>query len=204
MLRQFGFHVMSIFLIILLVNSSASAFPRSLTKTKPEILQSWQSDISTLKPDDIPVPIPFSLRLPFPWTLTYGTWAAQKGEFQSYFSFKIVQDRVTQERHLLVRQIDAVSCSVIARGIGIVKNDSMSAKMRNLTDGRNYSLNLSSLPESVLPKQISVTPIHGRAMILSITTSCPQPETFNMGLHKMANQLDFDCNSDNDFGKLAF
>lgn len=47
--------------------------------------QSWRSDISTLKPDDIPVPIPLSLRLPFPWELTQGIWRAKKGEFQSCF-----------------------------------------------------------------------------------------------------------------------
>ncbi|MBL7672219.1 MAG: hypothetical protein JNM39_17195 [Bdellovibrionaceae bacterium] len=204
MLRRFGFHGMSSLLFLLLVNSFSFATPSRVTETKPAIQQSWQSDVSTLKPDDIPVPIPFSLRLPFPWTLTYGTWAAQKGEFQSYFSFKIIQERGSQERQILVRQIDAVSCSVIARGIGFVKNDSMSAKMLNLVDGRSYILDLTSLPESVLPKQISATPIRGRAMILSITTSCLGQETFHMGLHKMANQLDFDCNSDHDFGKLAF
>jgi hypothetical protein len=49
MLRRFGFHGMSSLLFLLLVNSFSFATPSRVTKTKPAIQQSWQSDISTLK-----------------------------------------------------------------------------------------------------------------------------------------------------------
>lgn len=205
MLRQVGLKIILGSLFLSLISFLPLTGQQGLANAKSELRQSWQSDISTLKPDDIPVPIPFSLRLPFPWSISQGTWSAKKGDFHSYFSFNIIQNRITQEKQFVVRQIDAVSCAVIARGMGTVKANSMSAKMRNLVDGRSYRLDLSSFPEAVLPKQISVSPIHGHAMILSITIACQDhQQTFDMGIQKMTHELDFNCDAQNDFGSPAF
>lgn len=163
--------------------------------------QSWRSDISTLKPDDIPVPIPLSLRLPFPWELTQGIWRAKKGEFQSYFSFRLIRSQGTQENQIIIRQIDAVTCDVIAMGIGKVKSNVMAADMHNMVDNRDYSLGLISFSELNVPPQMAVKPIHGKVMVLSIQPECSGNDSpiFYMGLQRAEEQRDFDCNAERDF-----
>ncbi len=80
---------------------------------------------------DRPVPWPWGLEQPFPWNDIQGMWkiADDAGVPMSYFTFKVVGGKKTGIKQLVVQQMDAYTCDVIARGVGIELNDVLRAQM---------------------------------------------------------------------------
>lgn len=176
-----------IILSLVFCTLAATALPSEVPR------QSWTSDISNLTPLDRPVPIPWGAKLPFPWTIIQGTWMAEKGGFKSYFSFRVIKDRSSKEKQVLVSQIDAVTCDIIALGTGIATNKTVSAQMRNVIDGRIYSLALNSFEENVLPEELNTKSINGQAVLMSISLVNTNTLPHYLGIQKMTNRLDLNC-----------
>lgn len=152
------------------------------------------SDVNLIRPDDRPVPLPWGAQLPFPWQTAKGVWFAHKGEFRSFFSFKIVKNVSSQEKHLQVVQIDADSCEVVSKGMGILSHHTIYAQMRNLGDKRVYTLGLTSFPAKDLPKELVETPIGGKAIVMSISLIGGQDyQTHYLSMAKVSELSKFKC-----------
>ncbi len=66
--------------------------------------------------DNRPVPWPWSMAQPFPWTDIQGVWKVQQDDYTSYFSLKVVRQKATGLRQLQVKQYDGATCRVLATG----------------------------------------------------------------------------------------
>ncbi len=93
------------------------------------IAASAHASSSTLH--DHPVPWPWGLEQPFPWNDIQGMWkiADDAGVPMSYFTFKVVSGKKSGIKQLVVQQMDAATCEVIAKGVGIELNDVLRAQM---------------------------------------------------------------------------
>lgn len=85
---------------------------------------------------------PWSSRQPFPWSDLQGTWKVEKDDYVSYFIFRVVQVKAGVKQ-VQIRQIDGISCRVIASGVGLEKGSLVYAQMTSRA-GKVYRLNLSA------------------------------------------------------------
>ena len=148
--------------LLLLMGFKAVASDRSILPPPARV------DTNLLIQDDRFVPWPWSLRKTFPWTMMAGTWLAQNGNFQSYFTFKITRD--AQMRRFEVRQIDVVTCKEVAFGQGSASHtqNNILTDMFYIGVRQAYSIYVRSYDYSGPTKDINVSPIDGQVVLLSI------------------------------------
>lgn len=118
--------------------------------------------------DNRPVPWPWAMAQPFPWTDIQGLWKVEQGDFTSYFALKVVRQKSTGVRQLQVKQFDGDTCKVISTGVGIERNQRVLAQMTSRA-GTTYRVQLTAFNE----KDVSVTPVKGTiptqgVMVLSL------------------------------------
>lgn len=140
--------------------------PTEVEPTLPVILP---IDSEVLEPtkDDF-VPWPWGLEMPFPWSFVQGVWNAQKGEFKSYFSFRVVQPAQHGFlRKLEVRQIDPLTCEVLAEGVGFETDRVVRAQMTTV-EGLSFRVTLRAFHEKSIPFSLDLKPINNQYMVLSV------------------------------------
>lgn len=120
--------------------------------------------------DNRPVPWPWTLAQPFPWTDIQGLWKVDNGDFVSYFALKVVRLKSTGLRQLQVKQYDGETCKVLATGVGLERNQRVFAQMTSRA-GDTYRVQLTAFSEKDAP----VVPLKGnlptqRVMVLSMGT----------------------------------
>ncbi len=152
-----------------------------LTNTPPA-----RVDTNLLTQDDRFVPWPWSLRKTFPWAVIEGTWLAQNGAFQSYYTFKI--GREGDLRRFVVRQIDMKTCHEVAFGQGYAsrgRNNIMVA-MDYISVRQTYGIYVRSYEYGGPLEDNSISPIDGQVMMLSIQ---PQGRTdyVHFAISKISN-----------------
>ncbi len=147
-------------------------------------------DTNLLVQDDRFVPWPMSIRRTFPWAMMEGTWLAQNGEFQSYYTFKITRDG--QIRHFEVRQIDVMTCQEVSSGHGSATRGQsrINAEMFYLNVRQSYGFFVRSFQYAGPIKDIGVSPIQGQVMMLYI-----QPEGRNNYVHFVISKLSNDSSA---------
>lgn len=128
-------------------------------------------DTSLLIQDDRFVPWPWSLKKTFPWAMVEGTWLAQNGAFQSYFTFKIYRE--DQVRRFVIRQIDLMTCEEVAYGQGSAARTTnrLMSDMYYIDVRQNYGIYVRAYEYNGPVEDLNVSPIDGQVMMLSI-----QPE----------------------------
>lgn len=89
---------------------------------------------------------PWSLAQPFPWSDLQGTWKVEKDDYVSYFIFRVVQLK-SGVKQVQIRQIDGVTCRVIATGAGLEKGPLVYAQMTSRA-GKVYRLDLRAFKRS--------------------------------------------------------
>ena len=110
---------------------------------------------------------PWSLAQPFPWSYLQGTWKVEKDDYVSYFVFKVVQ-LTSGVKQVQVRQIDGVTCKVIATGVGLEKGSLVYAQMTSRS-GKVYRLNLTAFKRSDSPQPPLKGNVYtGAVMVLSM------------------------------------
>ena len=147
-------------------------------------------DTNLLVQDDRFVPWPMSVRRTFPWTMMEGTWLAQNGEFQSYYTFKITRDG--QIRHFEVRQIDVMTCQEVANGHGSATRGQsrITAEMFYINVRQSYGFFVRSYQYAGPMKDIGVNPIEGQVVMLYI-----QPEDRTDYVHFVISKLSNDSSA---------
>lgn len=118
--------------------------------------------------DNRPVPWPWTLAQPFPWTDIQGLWKVEQGDFTSYFSLKVVRQKLTGIRQLQVKQFDGDTCKMLATGVGLERNQKVLAQMTSRA-GTTYRVQLTAFSEkdSPLPPLKGNVPTTG-VMVLSM------------------------------------
>ena len=111
---------------------------------------------------------PWSAAQPFPWSDVQGTWKVEKDDYVSYFIFKVVQLK-SGVKQVQIRQIDGVTCRVIATGVGLEKGSWVYAQMTSKA-GKVYRLNLTAFKRS---EDLPQVPLQGNVytddvMVLSM------------------------------------
>lgn len=100
--------------------------------------------------DNRPVPWPWTLAQPFPWTDIQGLWKVEQGDFTSYFALKVVRQKSTGIRQLQVKQFDGDTCKMLSTGVGIERNQKVLAQMTS-RGGTTYRVQLTAFSEKDSP-----------------------------------------------------
>jgi hypothetical protein len=167
-------------MLITAVGSKSYAISMEKSKSTPPS----RVDTNLLIQDDRFVPWPWSGQRPFPNKMMEGTWLAQNGEFESYFSFKpVVADGVLSFE---VKQIDVVTCKTVAYGIGVISKTgrTFTSDMDFLDLDQAYRLAIRSFDYGGPVKDISLSPIDGQVVVLSI-----QPEDRTKYVHMVISKV---------------
>ncbi len=153
---------------------------------RPSVPPPARVDTNLLIQDDRFVPWPWSVRKTFPWAMMEGTWLAQNGSFQSYYTFKITRD--AQTRRFEVRQLDAVTCQEVAFGQGSAPRtqNNIVTDMFYLNVRQSYGIYVRSFDYGGPMKDISVSPIDGQVVLLSIQPQ-GRDEYVHLGISKISN-----------------
>lgn len=117
---------------------------------------------------DRPVPWPWGLEQPFPWTEIKGLWRIENTkELSPYFTFKVMRSKSSDEKQLVVREIDPSSCRVIATGVGYELNKIVRAQMT--TDkGTSFRIAVRAFREVDSPQSIAGPIVTDQVLVLSI------------------------------------
>lgn len=139
--------------------------------------------------DNRPVPWPWSLAQPFPWTDIQGLWKVEQGDFTSYFALKLVRQKSTGARQLQVKQFDGDTCRVLATGVAIERSQKVLAQMTSRA-GTTYRVQLTAFKEkdSPIPPLKSNVPVQG-VMVLSMGRLDSQEEMVHLQIKKISAQL---------------
>lgn len=131
---------------------------------------------------DHPVPWPWGLEQPFPWSEIQGIWkiSIDAGIPISYFTFKVVAAKKKSGlKQLIVNQIDAEHCSVIAKGVGIELNDVLRAQMitteNSMAPGTPFRLSIRAFSEEASPKD-PIGQMTSEVMVLSMSDLDHDPD----------------------------
>lgn len=148
---------------------------------------------SLVETQERPIPIPFDAQRPFPWSFVEGGWFAKWGEFESYYTFKIVRRRGSV-RQLRVKQIDVSTCEVVAVGQGadVPNQKRVVAQMTYPATGQVYLMSIRSYDHDRMPGDLGIKPIQGQMVIMSITP-LQTNVTYNVPLEKQAGLNNFKC-----------
>lgn len=139
--------------------------------------------------DNRPVPWPWSLAQPFPWTDIQGLWKVEQGDFTSYFALKLVRQKSTGARQLQVKQFDGDTCRVLATGVAIERSQKVLAQMTSRA-GMTYRVQLTAFKEkdSPIPPLKSNFPVQG-VMVLSMGRLDSQEEMVHVQIKKISAHL---------------
>ncbi|WP_413582899.1 hypothetical protein [Bdellovibrio sp. HCB288] len=153
------------------------------------------NDEGTIMPsgDNRPIPWPWSSAQPFPWDDIQGLWRIEQDDYVSYFAFKVVKEKTSGGRQLLVRQIDGETRRVLAEGVGFETGKNILAQMTSC-GGTVYRLRLTSFSLENSPQPpVSGNLYKNSVMVLSVgsleakTTS----EMVNLQLSKVSSRFRF-------------
>ncbi len=177
-----GDSMRKLLMVIMLVGMGAQTYAGFRPFSSPP----RRVDTNFLIQDDRFVPWPWSVRKTFPWSMMEGTWLAQNGSFQSYYTFKITRD--AQNRRFEVRQIDVVTCKEVAYGQGsaVRTQNNIVTDMFYLNVRQAYGIFVRSFDYGGPMKDISVTPIDGQVVLLSIQPQ-GRDEYVHLGISKISN-----------------
>ncbi len=75
------------------------------------------------------VPWPWGSELPFPWESIAGTWSAENEKFYTWFSFEVYPSQNGANPLIRVRQVDPLTRTEVASGIGFEDNKIVKAYM---------------------------------------------------------------------------
>lgn len=141
---------------------------------------------------DRPVPWPWGLEQPFPWPDIQGIWKVVDADFTSYFALKVVRVKATGERQLIVRQIDADSCKVVATGVGYDLQRVVRAQMTSVQSGVAYRIALRAFSEKDSPKPAMGKLVTSQIVVLSLMDVDAKPESqpVHFQLGKISSTLD--------------
>lgn len=121
------------------------------------------------EPKDRPVPWPWGLEQPFPWTDIKGVWRIEKSAISGYFTFKVLRQKTGSEsRYLVVKQIDPSSCDVIATGVAYELNKVVRGQMTNNEDGATFRIAVRAFREEDSPQTMAGPIVTEQVMVLSI------------------------------------
>ena len=143
-------------------------------------------DTRLLIQDDRFVPWPWSMKKTFPWAMVEGTWLAQTGTFQSYFTFKV--HRVGTVRSYVIRQIDLMTCEEVASGEGSASRTTnrLQADMSYIGLHQSYGIYARSYEYNGSVEDLDVSTINGQVMMLSIQPQ-GRKEFVHLGISKISN-----------------
>ncbi len=177
-----GDSMRKLLMVILLVGIGAETF----ASLRPLSAPPRRVDTNFLTQDDRFVPWPWSVRKTFPWAMMEGTWLAQNGRFQSYYTFKITRE--AQNRRFEVRQIDIMTCKEVAFGQGsaVRTQNSLVADMFYLNVRQSYGIYVRSFDYAGSTEDINVSPINGQVVLLSIQPE-GRDEYVHLGISKLSN-----------------
>lgn len=116
--------------------------------------------------DNRPVPIPWGLAQPFPWTDVQGLWKVEQDNYTTYFSLKVIKQKQSVN-HLEIKQYDGETCRILTRGVGIERGNRVLAQMS--ARGETYRVQFTVFSEDDLrwAKLKSESPYDG-IMVLSM------------------------------------
>jgi hypothetical protein len=151
---------------------------------------------ATFRCDDVtildhPVPWPWGLEQPFPWTDIKGLWRIENSKDASpYFTFKVIKGKTADDRQLAVREIDPDSCDVIATGVGYELNKIVRAQMT--TDkGTSFRIAVRAFREIDSPQSVAGRIETNQVMVLSIMgISTDSNPSVHMQIGKLSESID--------------
>lgn len=127
----------------------------------------YQEEVVIPTADDVrPVPWPWRLAQPFPWTDVQGLWKVEEGDYTTYFSLKVIKTK-SGVNHLQVKQYDGETCRILATGVGIERGSRVLAQMSTRHAVYRVQFTTFSEEDSPLPKLKSDSPLDG-VMVLSM------------------------------------
>lgn len=170
--------------------------------SRPALSLEFPSDYSPVSTDigllavhtqDHPVPWPWGSEMPFPWTIVQGVWFAKQNEFQSYYTFRIVKQK-SGLNQVEVKQVDPVTCEVIATGVGFEENRVMRAQMSVRGGGGAYRLFLRAFSTKRVPPgvKIDAKPVNDQYVVLSVIPF-DASKTVSIPMQLITNRLGFQC-----------
>ncbi|WP_413585676.1 hypothetical protein [Bdellovibrio sp. HCB274] len=143
--------------------------------------------------DNRPIPWPWSAAQPFPWDDIQGLWRVEQDDYVSYFAFKVVKEKTSGGRQLMVRQIDGETRRVLAEGVGFEREKIILAQMTSC-GGSTYRLKLTSFNLENSPQPPGLGNLYKNSvMVLSLgslearTTS----EMIHLQLSKVSSRFRF-------------
>lgn len=135
------------------------------------------------------VPWPWGLEAPFPWKDIQGTWRVEDDNFVTYFSLKVVREKTSKGRQLVVRQMDADgNCKIIATGVGYEAENIIRAQMTGKSGPFRVSLRAFDTEDSPIPPKKSKF-VMDQVMVLSVTNLEWQGESIHMQLTKVSDSV---------------
>lgn len=136
------------------------------------------------------VPWPFGFEAPFPWGDIQGTWRVQQGGYVTYFSFKVVRERTSKGRQLVVRQMDAdQNCKFVATGVGYESENIIRAQMSGKSGTYRVTLRAFVLDDKrYLPIPDQEFQME-ETMVLSITNLDWKGESIHLPLAKVSEAV---------------
>lgn len=136
------------------------------------------------------VPWPFGFEVPFPWSDIQGTWRVQQGGYVTYFSFKVVREKTSKGRQLVVRQMDSdQNCKFVATGVGYESEKIIRAQMSGKSGTYRLTLRAFKMDdENYLP--LPDEKFHmDETMVLSITNLDWTGESIHLPLSKVSDSV---------------
>lgn len=134
------------------------------------------------------VPWPFGFEVAFPWSDIQGTWRVQQGGYVSYFSFKVVRERTSKGRQLVVRQMDSdQNCKFVATGVGYESENIIRAQMTGKSGTYRITLRAFVMADKRdLPVPDEAFQME-ETMVLSITNLDWKGESIHLPLAKVSD-----------------
>ena len=170
---------------------NARTYPPNI-RDNGEILSSSAIDSLIQGSGDDFVPWPWGSEMPFPWVFVQGVWMAEKGDFRTFFAFRVVKDK-NDIRQLQVQQIDPETCEIKATGVAIEMNNIVRAQMTS-SNGTVYRLSLRSFSEKSIPSSafINQRPIYGQYVVLSLFPF-DRVDGVHLPIQQISTQLNYKC-----------
>jgi hypothetical protein len=141
---------------------------------------------------DHPVPWPWGLEQPFPWSDIQGLWAVADSDYATYFTFKVVREKQSTGKQLQVKQIDPSTCTVVATGVGYELGRIVRAQMTSSQTGSIYRIAIRAFREEDSPRPMVGKVSTSQVMVLSFmdleSNSDSLPVHVQIG--KMSSSLD--------------
>jgi hypothetical protein len=135
------------------------------------------------------LPWPWGYESPFPWTMVQGVWAVEYNSFKSYFVFRVIKKGYLSQ--LEVKQVDPVTCEILATGIGFEQERTVRAQMSG-KNGSIYRVALRSFSEKLISEQVGVKPVGGQYVVISVIPFDTSKTTV-LPMQLISNRLSYRC-----------